>query len=198
MHQCLYRHFNSAGELLYVGISLRALNRLGQHRDHSGWFHSISKVEIVHYETRQESCEAERIAIADENPKHNIIRATPKSRMVKKVKAADVDDDNSLRSLPELSRGDIVRRYVDFHIAYTPEEVARYFDVSVKEIERLFQSQMLGHVRLPAVRNKKGYCIRVTGWQLIDYVEHLQAQYDQEKEVAKILVTKDLKITELA
>ena len=42
----LYRHYDANGELLYVGISLNALNRLAQHREVSAWFPDIAKVTI--------------------------------------------------------------------------------------------------------------------------------------------------------
>jgi hypothetical protein len=42
----LYRHFDKDGTLLYVGISLSAINRLGQHKDNAHWFSSIKRVEI--------------------------------------------------------------------------------------------------------------------------------------------------------
>ena len=72
MRTSLYRHFNKAGDLLYVGVSLSALHRLGQHSDHSEWFRSIAKVTIEHFETRSEALNAEREAIGKERPLHNI------------------------------------------------------------------------------------------------------------------------------
>ena len=48
----LYRHFTADGTLLYVGISLSALNRLGQHRQNAEWFDKIARVEIEHFPTR--------------------------------------------------------------------------------------------------------------------------------------------------
>ena len=68
----LYRHFDSNNNLLYVGISLSSLNRLGQHRDHSHWFNEISKVTIQRFATRKEALAAERQAVVSENPKCNI------------------------------------------------------------------------------------------------------------------------------
>jgi excisionase family DNA binding protein len=69
---CLYRHFDKANILLYVGVSLSALNRLAQHRVVSEWFGQIHRVEIERFSTRREALEAERNAISGEKPLHNI------------------------------------------------------------------------------------------------------------------------------
>ena len=69
----LYRHFDDKGELLYVGVSLSALNRLMGHQQNSHWFWDIAKVEVSKFETRQASLDAETTAIKNEKPLHNII-----------------------------------------------------------------------------------------------------------------------------
>lgn len=68
----LYRHYNEMGELLYVGISLSAINRLSQHKT-SGWFIEIAKVDIEQFETRMLALNAEETAIKKEKPKYNKI-----------------------------------------------------------------------------------------------------------------------------
>ena len=67
----LYRHFNAAGELLYVGISLSALGRLGQHRTNARWYSTVAAVTIETFPTRAEAAEAEHKAIREERPRHN-------------------------------------------------------------------------------------------------------------------------------
>jgi predicted GIY-YIG superfamily endonuclease len=68
----LYRHFDSTGRLLYVGISLDYLRRLGQHKQNSGWFDRICRVEIEWLDSRQEALAQERSAIRREKPECNI------------------------------------------------------------------------------------------------------------------------------
>jgi excinuclease UvrABC nuclease subunit len=68
----LYRHFGDDGTLLYVGISLSAIQRLAQHRDHAHWFEQIKRVEMQQFPTREEALAAEREAIAREQPLFNI------------------------------------------------------------------------------------------------------------------------------
>lgn len=69
----LYRHYAKDGTLLYIGVSLSAINRLSQHRYASKWFKSISTVTIEHFETREECEVAEVIAINTEKPLFNVV-----------------------------------------------------------------------------------------------------------------------------
>jgi hypothetical protein len=68
----LYRHFDAEGALLYVGVSLSALTRLGRHRKYSHWFEKIKRVEIERFPSRAEALIAERLATWREKPLHNI------------------------------------------------------------------------------------------------------------------------------
>jgi predicted GIY-YIG superfamily endonuclease len=73
----LYRHYNSAGELLYVGISLSSLTRLARHKSRSGWFQEIACVDLEVFDTKEEALEAEKKAIRNERPKFNIRHSPP-------------------------------------------------------------------------------------------------------------------------
>jgi excinuclease UvrABC nuclease subunit len=72
---CLYRHYDSSGVLLYVGISLNAVLRLGQHRKGSEWFELITTITIEHFRSRRQAVKAERKAIRKERPKFNGLHA---------------------------------------------------------------------------------------------------------------------------
>lgn len=67
----LYRHFNADGELLYIGISLRAADRLRQHIDGSCWRYEIARVEVEWFDSRRDASDAERSAIVKERPIFN-------------------------------------------------------------------------------------------------------------------------------
>lgn len=69
----LYRHYDEQGRLLYIGISLHAINRLNNHMRGSDWRDQIAKVEMVSYPSRMLALQAERQAIKDERPRHNVI-----------------------------------------------------------------------------------------------------------------------------
>jgi hypothetical protein len=71
-HTHLYRHFDAEGVLLYVGISLSAVQRLASHASASHWFDRIATVTIETYPTRDDALEAERNAIITELPLFNL------------------------------------------------------------------------------------------------------------------------------
>ncbi len=68
----MYRCFDAEGVLLYVGISLSTIKRLGQHRLNTQWFQSINRVDIEHFDSRRLAADAEIAAIQAERPRHNI------------------------------------------------------------------------------------------------------------------------------
>jgi len=77
---CLYRHFNEAGVLLCVGISLDAVRRIAQHRE-KPWFDEITRIEVRRFPSRDAAESAEALAIMREEPRHNrrvIARLLPK------------------------------------------------------------------------------------------------------------------------
>jgi hypothetical protein len=67
----LYRHYDAKGRLLYVGISLAAIERLRCHRTNSPWFGKIARIEIKAFGTRKAALAAETHAIKEERPIHN-------------------------------------------------------------------------------------------------------------------------------
>lgn len=73
--QHLYRHFDAEGRLLYIGVSLSAIGRLGEHKQNSDWFWMIARVEVTAYASRRTVLKAERLAIQREKPLHNIMHA---------------------------------------------------------------------------------------------------------------------------
>lgn len=72
MSTALYRHWNEAGRLLYVGISSNHFRRVGEHEALSHWFGEVSNITIEHFADRDEAVEAERSAILAERPIFNI------------------------------------------------------------------------------------------------------------------------------
>lgn len=69
----VYRHYNSCGDLLYVGISLCAFARLKQH-SRSKWFDEITKVEIERCCSREYAQFVESMAVQMESPKYNKVQ----------------------------------------------------------------------------------------------------------------------------
>lgn len=80
----LYKHFDSDGNLLYVGISFSVAERISQHKKGSNWFADSGYVTILKFPSRSLAEQAERIAIRTENPLHNVIhKVTQRSRRKK-------------------------------------------------------------------------------------------------------------------
>lgn len=67
----LYRHFDAAGVLLYIGISGVPFLRLQQHKSASAWFKQITTITIQRFPNRIEAARAERAAIESEKPLFN-------------------------------------------------------------------------------------------------------------------------------
>lgn len=68
----LYRHFDNAGALLYVGISNNPYKRIGDHKRLSDWFDNVANITLESYPTRNAVRWAEQDAIYIEKPIHNI------------------------------------------------------------------------------------------------------------------------------
>ncbi len=87
----MYRHYDKEGNLLYVGISSNHLQRLTTHKQISGWFKLIARIEIQHFKTREEARWAEHIAIKTEFPIFNKQQndGTPPKSAIEKLKQAD-------------------------------------------------------------------------------------------------------------
>jgi hypothetical protein len=67
----LYRHYDHAGDLIYVGISLSPLRRHEKHFATAAHRHQIFKILIEPFASREEALQAEETAIRDEFPKFN-------------------------------------------------------------------------------------------------------------------------------
>jgi hypothetical protein len=69
----LYRLYDADDTLLYVGISLSALTRAGQHRGQQPWWHEVARVDIEHLATddRREAERLEQQTIWSERPLYN-------------------------------------------------------------------------------------------------------------------------------
>jgi len=67
----LYRYFDAAGELLYVGISFHAIVRAGAHRNSAEWWAQVHTMTVERFPTRELAAAAELVAIRTEGPRFN-------------------------------------------------------------------------------------------------------------------------------
>jgi len=164
----LYRHYDSADNLLYVGVSLNHMSRLSQHKKHAHWFEQITRVTLENYPDRQSVLDAERMAIINENPKCNLKRPAIEEK-VKEV----------LGNSPEDSKERLTRRIVNFNPVYGMSEAASVLDISTGILKRLCEQNKIGYLvvrkRFDKRWNKEFIERKITGWQLIDFLEQWEA-----------------------
>jgi len=68
----VYRLFDSAGRLLYVGLSTNPMNRWAAHMEHHAWWPEVASFTVTWFDSRQEAAAEEKRAIRGENPLCNI------------------------------------------------------------------------------------------------------------------------------
>ncbi len=68
----LYRFYNQAGDLLYIGMSTNMLMRLKSHRHDQPWWGEAVEIKMERFATRDELAAAEITAIELERPRHNV------------------------------------------------------------------------------------------------------------------------------
>lgn len=69
----LYRLYGGT-QLLYVGVSSNTRQRFARHRQRTSWWRSTDRVVLRWFPTRAAAFAAERTAIAEEQPLHNLAR----------------------------------------------------------------------------------------------------------------------------
>jgi hypothetical protein len=155
----LYRHFDSTGKLLYVGISKSAVYRLSQHQHVSPWYHLIEYVKIENFDSREAALAAERKAVAEENPIYN-----------KNLKSAGPVLPLT-RAAVTASRVELLKRVTTFNVAYTLEELGQMFHCGRKVFVDLVNRGLIGHLQLSSPRRLP----LVTGWHLIEFLEYMDS-----------------------
>ena len=153
----LYRHYDSEGKLLYVGISLSAITRLAQHKDHSHWYDRISKVAIEKFETRELALIAERNAVVSEHPECNI-NLRKQKESPKKFAATELIDESR----------EIIYRNVCMYPYYDINSAAKTLAMSRVVLSEMIKSGKIDHVIRGTKKHPK---IFISGWQLLDFIE---------------------------
>lgn len=78
----VYRAFDADGRLLYIGCTSNLHLRMRSHSSQSGWFSAMARLEIEEHVNRLRAEQAERRAIATEEPLFNKIHRTTRSRAI--------------------------------------------------------------------------------------------------------------------
>ena len=96
----LYRIFNGADDLLYVGITNNPSSRFSDHRG-KPWWQWVTKITVEHHASREELREAEAVAIRDEHPWFNGLSAA----QIDDIVSTDADENVVDQFLSELLDG---------------------------------------------------------------------------------------------
>lgn len=100
----LYRHFDSAGRLLYVGVSTSVMRRTQEHARQAVWSGDIAEIKAEWFDSAEAAGEAERRAIREESPLHNIVHAqagADRHDMADRLRQARVSRDLTQKQLAD-------------------------------------------------------------------------------------------------
>lgn len=71
----IYRAYDATDRLLYVGVTSNPVGRFSTHRHKKDWWRSqVVRIELEWLPSRTHAFAAEKVAIATENPIHNVSR----------------------------------------------------------------------------------------------------------------------------
>jgi len=74
----LYRMYDADGALLYIGITCNPSRRFERHYADKPWYADVAHIALEHFPDRPSVLLAERRAIAEERPLHNVrLQDTP-------------------------------------------------------------------------------------------------------------------------
>lgn len=84
----LYRLFDAAGKLLYIGIAVNPPSRWAGHAADKLWWGEVARITIHWYDTWGAAEAAEATAIRQENPLHNVVGVASEERAERLARAA--------------------------------------------------------------------------------------------------------------
>ena len=73
----VYRIYDAAGELMYVGVTKRGHKRQTEHVAHKRWADEMAETQWEHYPTREEALHREAHLIRTHHPRYNKIHRLP-------------------------------------------------------------------------------------------------------------------------
>lgn len=91
MSETVYRFYDEEKKLLYVGVTSNPGRRMENHAAEKPWWEEVRVVLVEHFPTRDAALQAEREAIWQEKPLHNVahtLRDEPSGHVSPKVARA--------------------------------------------------------------------------------------------------------------
>lgn len=136
----LYRAFAADGSLLYVGISLHAMQRLYSHARRSTWWPEVTNVTVERFPTRRAAQKAELAAIRRERPRYNIDgsdNTDTVSNIVRELRkiARRRRGTTAAFAKAQRARDDLIR---EAHAAgVTPTQISEWTGLSIPRIHQI-------------------------------------------------------------
>lgn len=120
----LYRLYDTAGVLLYVGVSDKPLVRWAQHAAEKAWWPDVAKLTLTWHDTRELALDAELCAIRAERPRHNSPRWNlsntpgPTPRQAFRLDPALIEEFKAAvgRAEPVQDMSAVVRRFIAWYV----------------------------------------------------------------------------------
>ena len=175
MEYCiLYRHFDKNQKLLYIGLTNNIHGRISGHKSASKWFLDIANITLEHFPSRFMLIEAEKEAIRNEKPEHNVISQIPY------IEKQIIEKEHNLQR-QEASKELLLHRIVNFDPVYSLASASKLLDIPDIRIKNLIKTNKIGHIILGYRGEYPKYGI--TGWQMLEFIEHLQSSETTIKEL---------------
>lgn len=149
----VYRLFNAADTLLYVGVGYNVAERAKSHRQEKPWWPEVVRGSVMTYPTRRDALAAERQAIRKEAPRYNIAAGGTDQHATVPYRWTPADplhtwEDIPAAELPAPSRGGdmtddanlarrVVRWAAEEGAVPSRERVRLRFNIGSKRAERI-------------------------------------------------------------
>lgn len=120
----LYRIYDAAGQLLYVGITIDPPTRFHRHEADQPWWSELARIDVVWYAERTLALQAEADAIISERPRYNIAGRTRHLTYRHWAAAPPLQPSTEATALDRVSRAVLARRLADGPVEEAAAEAA--------------------------------------------------------------------------
>jgi predicted GIY-YIG superfamily endonuclease len=150
----LYRLYDRAGELLYVGVTGNIATRWNGHASDKEWWPQVARRELTWFADRAEALAEEEHAIWNERPRYNKQHAFPNvSEEAARVFAEFKHAKEEEAELWPLVRA---RAIEDMRAGATVSQLAEWTGRSRETFRRIAREAGIERLREPTVRRLKG------------------------------------------
>lgn len=160
MTTALYRHYDVENRLLYVGISCCPIKRTYEHSLTSHWYDGVSKITIERFNSRFEAIAAEKLAIEEELPLHNV-----------RANSGCLQERQTRQHLSILDKITLDKNVKSLDAFYDVDGVAKLLKLKERDIKFLTDNNILSCFRIKTHRISER--VVISGWHILDYLNSL-------------------------